>query len=238
MRLAARSPATAPENTAFVLAIVANLLVYTGDPEAARDAYQEALRLVPGHAPSIAGLGRLAVGRGDLDEAVGHFQRATDILPLPEYVIALGETREAAGDAADARASYELARAQITLFEASGVGIDLELALFEADHGDAGRAVELARAAYAATPTTRAADALAWALYRAGRLDEARKRSAEALRLGSRDPLLRYHAGKIAAAAGDVASARRDLDLALRTDAGFSALGAADARQLLEELGP
>ena len=57
------------------------------------------------------------------------------------------------------------------------------------------------QAGYAATPTVRAADALAWALHRLGRDDEAKRSSDEALRLGSRDPLLRYHAGAIAAAA-------------------------------------
>jgi hypothetical protein len=65
---------------------------------------------------------------------------------------------------------------------------------------------------------------------------EARKRSEEALRLGSRDPLLRYHAGAIAAALGDVKNARMNLDLALTTDPGFSATGAAEARRILAAL--
>ena len=58
------------------------------------------------------GIGRLAVGRGDLDEATRQFERAAAILPLPEYVIALGEAREAAGDPAAAMLSYDLARAE------------------------------------------------------------------------------------------------------------------------------
>ena len=195
-----------------------------------------ALALVPAHAPSLAGEGRLAVGAGDLDEAIALFQRAADILPLPEYVIALAEAQAAAGRADEAARSFKLARAEIQLFEASGVVVDLELALFEADHGDPAAALELAEAAYAATPTVRAADALAWALHRLGRDDEAKARSDEALRLGSRDPLLRYHAGAIAAALGDVAGARRDLQLALATDPGFSATGAAEARRILDSL--
>ncbi len=236
MELAATAPGLAPENTAFALALVGHLERQTGDPRAARDAYEAALRLVPDHAPSIAGLGRLALGAGDLAEARARFEAAAAIVPLPEYVIALGETLEAAGDPAGARRQYDLARAQLVLSEAAGVVVDTELALFEADHGDAARAVDLARTGYAATPTVRAADALAWALHRAGTDAEARTMSREALRLGSMDPPLRYHAGAIAAALGDDVTARAYLEQALGTDPGFSATGAAEARRLLDAL--
>jgi tetratricopeptide (TPR) repeat protein len=236
MRQAAATPGLAPENVAFVEALLGNLLVYTGDPEAAAEAYGKALALVPGHAPSLAGEGRLAVGAGDLDGAIALFQRAADILPLPEYVIALADAQAAAGRPAEASRNIKLARAEIQLFQASGVIVDVELALFEADHGDPAVALELANAGYAATPTIRAADALAWALHRLGRDEEAKTRSDEALRLGSRDPLLRYHTGAIAAALGDVEGARRDLGLALEIDPGFSATGAAEARRILESL--
>ncbi|MEA2610043.1 MAG: hypothetical protein QOJ75_2286, partial [Chloroflexota bacterium] len=238
MRLAAKSPGLAPENTAFVDALLGNLLVYSGDPSAAADAYHAALGLVPSHAPSIAGQARLAVGAGKLDEAIAMFQRAADIVPLPEYVIALGDAQSAAGLPNEATHNYALARAEIQLFQATGVIVDLDLALFEADHGDPQRALDLARIAYKATPTVRAADAMGWALHRLGRDGEARMHSDEALRLGSIDPILRYHAGAIQAALGDAGDARRNLQLAVSTDPGFSATGAADARQILAALGP
>jgi tetratricopeptide (TPR) repeat protein len=236
MQRAAAAPGLAPENTAFALSLVGHLQQLNGDAVGARQAYEAAIGLVPDHAPSIAGLGRLAVAGGDLDAARRWFERAAAILPLPEYVIALGETLEAAGDAAAARRQYDLARAQIALLEAGGVVVDLDLALFEADHGDAARALELAQAAYAATPTVRAADALAWALHRVGRDAEAWDRVQEAFRRGSMDPLFHYHAGSIAAARGDRDAARDHLDRALGTDPGFSATGAVEARRLLDEL--
>ena len=230
------SPGLPAENLAFANALLGNLLVYTGDPAAAADAYRRALALVPAHAPSLAGEARLAVAAGRLDEAVARYQRAADILPLPEYVIALAETQLAAGDARGAARNRQLAQAEIALFEASGVAVDLDLALFEADHGDARAALRHAKAAYQATPTIRAADALGWALHRLGRDREARDHAREALRLGSRDPLVRYHAGAIEAALGNVDAARRNLELALDTDAGFSATGAAEARRILAAL--
>ena len=237
MRMAADSPGLAPENTAFVQALLGNLLVYSGDPEGAAEAYGIALDLVPAHAPSLAGQARLAIGAGDLDEAIELLERASQIVPLPEYVIALGDTRAAAGQTDAAAEAFALARAEIQLFEASGVVVDLDFALFEADHGDPSRALVLAQAAYETAPTIRAADAVAWALHRLGRDDEARPYVDEALRLGSRDPLLRYHAGAVAAALGDNEAARRELELALATDPGFSATGAAEARRILATVG-
>ena len=115
--------------------------------------------------------------------------------------------------------------------------VDLDFALFEADHGDPSRALQLAQAAYETAPTIRAADAVAWAFHRLGRDAEAQPFVDEALRLGSRDPLLRYHAGAVAAALGGTETARRDLELALATDPGFSATGAEDARRILATLG-
>ena len=237
MRMAAVSPGLAPENTAYVQSLLGNLLVYSGDRAGAAEAYRAALQLVPAHAPSLAGQARLAIGDGDLDEAIALLERASEIVPLPEYVIALGDTQEAAGRPDDAARSVSLARAEIQLFEASGVVVDLDLALFEADHGDPARALELAMDAYEIAPTIRAADAVAWALHRLARDVEAKPYVDEALRLGSRDPSLRYHAGAVAAALGDVATARRDLELALATDPGFSATGAAEARRILQTFG-
>ena len=237
MQQAADAPALASENTAYVTTVLGNLLVYAGKPADAAAAFESALTSVPDHAAAIAGLGRLAVGRGDLGEAARLFERAASILPLPEYVIALGETREAAGDIEEAQQSYDLARAETALFQAAGVDIDLELALFEADHGDPSVALRLAEQSYEARQTVRTADTLAWAFHRAGEKDDAARLSAEALRLGSRDPLFLYHAGMIALSTGDEATARRQLTDALAIDAGFSPTGAAEARAALASLG-
>jgi tetratricopeptide (TPR) repeat protein len=236
MREAAASPGLAPENTAYVTALTGHLERLSGDPDAARASYEAAIALVPDHPPSLAGLGRLAIADGDLTTAAARFERAAAVVPLPEYVIALGEVREAAGDQAGARRQYDLARAEIQLFQAGGVVVDQELALFEADHGDPATALDLARKAYDATTTIKSADAVAWALHRLGRDDEAAPYVAEALRLGSVEPSIRFHAGAIEAARGDVADARRDLTMALTADPGFSATGAAEAKRLLDAL--
>jgi Flp pilus assembly protein TadD len=119
-----------------------------------------------------------------------------------------------------------------------GVDVDLELALFEADHGDPARAVAMAQAAYDRRPTIYGADGLAWALYRGGDYAAAWPRSQEALRLGTRDALLYFHAGMIADALGDTDAARAHLQQALDINPAFSLVHAATARETLAALAP
>ena len=76
---------------------------------------------------------------------------------------------------------------------------DVELAIFEADHGDPRRGVTLARAAWARRaerPLRRRARLGADA--RGPRREAGLRWAHRALRLGSLDPSLRYHAGMTA----------------------------------------
>ena len=236
MEEAAVRGAGVPENEAFTFTLVGTLNAYVGRQDRATIVYDKALQVFPGYGPALAGKARLAIAQGDLAAGVRLFEQAVEILPLSEYVIGLGEAQEASGDLEAARSSYELAAFQIELFQANGVIVDVELALFEADHGDAVKSLEYARASYADRQNVKTADTLAWALYRNGLLEEAARYSAEGLRLGSKDPIFLYHAGAIAAKRGEAGSARAFLTEALKIDAGFSATGAADARSILDGL--
>ena len=66
----------------------------------------------------------------------------------------------------------------------------------------------------------------------------ARDGSGRGRRMPARRPNFRIGglAGAIAAAVRDATTARRDLGMALKTDPGFSATGAADARRILDSL--
>jgi tetratricopeptide (TPR) repeat protein len=219
MRLAVDAGGPAAENGAYVRALLGELERRRGRRDAARRAFHRALALVPGHPGATAGLARLDAERaGGAGRAAGSGRAAAtrlrplvQRLPLPEYVIALGEAELAAGRSA-AR-TFALVGAEEQLLRAAGIDTDVELALFEADHGDPRRAVALARRGYAVAPSTRAADALGWALTRAGRARDGYRYAREALRLGSVDPLWRAHAGLSAIAAGK--DGHHDLRVAL-----------------------
>ncbi|MEP7361366.1 MAG: tetratricopeptide repeat protein [Chloroflexota bacterium] len=224
------------ENREYIRVLIGDLYLLKGDPTQATQIYNTSLSVVPGFMWAEAGLGRAALATGDLKTAIVHYQKAVDILPLPELVVALGETQAADGDEADANKTYALVRAEQKLFAANGVNIDLELALFEANHGDPKVAVDDAQRAYATQPNVKVADALGWALYRDGHAAEARQYSDLALRLGSPYATFAYHAGMIALATGDTTTARADLTRALDLRGTMSALDAIDAQAALTQL--
>jgi tetratricopeptide (TPR) repeat protein len=196
-----------------------------------------ALAGFPGYAPAEAGLARVDAALGRFGPAIERLRAVVERLPLPEYVIALGETELAAGLRAAALRDFELVRAEQRLLGASGVNTDAELAVFEADHGDRRRALRLGRRGYAAAPSVRSADALGWALTRAGRPHEGLGYARRALRLGSRDPLFLFHAGMAARDAGEPVAARAYLTRALAANPRFSPLHAPAARRALRGLG-
>jgi tetratricopeptide (TPR) repeat protein len=238
MQAAVRAGGPATENSAWVRVQLGNLFFARGDLAAAEHQYQATLTLLPDYVHALAGMARVRAAQGDPAAAKELYQRAIARMPLPEFVIGLGEIYQAGGDQAGAAQQYELVRAMQQLFKSNGVDTDLELALFDADHGgDPAATVALARAAHARRPSIKAADTLAWALYKDGRPAEARGYADEALRLGTQDALMLFHAGMIAQAQGDHAAARQWLDAALTLNPHFTPLLAAQARQVLASLG-
>jgi hypothetical protein len=152
--------------------------------------------------------------------------------------VSLGETELAAGRPAQARSDLALVGAEQRLLQANGVNTDVDLALYEAEHGSATRGVVLARRAWAAAPSVRSADALGYALARSGRARAGLPWMQRALARGWRDPLALYHAGMTARAAGRPALARAWLRQLLAQAPRFSPLFAPRARRALKELGP
>jgi hypothetical protein len=109
----------------------------------------------------------------------------------------------------------------------------VDLALFEANHGEPARGVALARRAWAAAPSVRSADALGWSLTRAGNPAAGLRWAKRSLRLGSADPAFLYHAGMTARAAGRTALGKQWLRRALARNPRFSPLYAPRARAAL-----
>jgi tetratricopeptide (TPR) repeat protein len=215
LALAAAAGGPAPENSAAIEVLRGDLALVRGRGAEARRRYATALALAPGYAPAEAGRARLAASTGDLNGAVVRWRKVVARLPLPEYAIALGEAELAAGRVAAARQDLALVEVERRLLARAGVNTDAELAIFAADHGDRARGVRLARRAWAAAPSVRSADALGWALTRAGRPRAGVEWARRARRLGSADPLFAYHAGVARLESGDTAAGRRLLHAAL-----------------------
>jgi tetratricopeptide (TPR) repeat protein len=235
MRLAVSAGGAAPENVAYVQTLLGNLELHRGHTAAAERSYRQALARFPRYAAAKAGLARVAASRGDVGSAIRRYRSLVTVLPLPEYVLALGEAEVAAGRTAAAQRDFALLRIERRLFERSGVNLDLELSQFESDHGSPRRAVAFARRAWASAPSVRSADALGWALTRDRKPDAGLDFAAKALRLGSQDPLFLYHAGMSAAAAGRAPLAHRFLTRALAVNLDSLPLQARHAREKLRQ---
>ncbi len=159
-----------------------------------------------------------------------------DSIPLPQFVTLLGDLYQVSGQEKLAREQYDLMGAIHRLLQANGVRSDLEIAVFYADHGiKLPEALELARAGRAARPSITGDDALAWALERNGRCEEALPYSKRALRLGTMDASLFFHRGMIERCLGNRQEAERWFSRALELNPGFSLIWTPVAEALLEE---
>ncbi len=225
------------EGTQWTRVQHATLLIKLGRLDEAEAELRHALAALPAYARAEAGLGAVAVARGDLATAERWYRQAAGHLPLAEILVALGDVQTARGETAAAKNSYALVRAEQALYRAAGGNADLELALFDADHGDRAEAVRLGRVAVEERPSVYAHDALGWALYRSGDCRAALPEARAANKMESADPLLAYHLGAIAACAGKRTESVAALQRAQGSNPRFHPLYGPDAARLLAQLG-
>lgn len=230
--------ATQPAEKAEALHRLGELAWERGEPEEAVAQFDAALRTDAGHHASLAGRARALVALERTDEALAAYQSALEKLPRPEYALELGELYESLGLDGDARTQYTALREMVAGAKRAGVDESLLLARFEADHGDPDEAVELLRGQWREQHRSAAvADALGWALHRAGKSDEGLEYAQRAADTGVRNASYAYHLGVIQRELEDYGPARRNLEQAVRTNPAFSPLAAPLARQALEALG-
>jgi len=237
---AAAGASTAPVEAALS-ARLGQLMWERGEPGDALRYYEAALRAGPDRQEARAGKARALASLDRTAEAVRAYRAALEHRPEPEYALELGELYESLGRRAEAGAQYGTLRRLV--HEAAGAGVNeaLVLGLFEADHGDPEKAVRRLRAEWERQPGVAVADALGWALHRAGRDEEAREFAVRATDKekggGVRSALYAFHRGEIERALGREGAARRHLAEALRINPRFSPLLAPRAEESLKALG-
>ena len=127
----------------------------------------------------------------------------------PATLGTMSDAYAALGDTAQAR-SFADAMAVAALSQPGAIHRAWGLFLLDHDR-DVPRVLREARKDIVHRRDVYGYDLLAWASYKAGRIGDAKRAVGVALSQGTEDATLYYHAGMIAVAAGDSASARNML---------------------------
>ena len=217
-----------PEPLAWMMVQAALVFWAEGDLDGALAGVREARSLVAGYAPALVLEARCRLARGEEKDAVRLLEEAERAQPLVETRWLLADASRAAGDLTAA----ESVEARLVR---QGLQADpLMLGMFLTARGRAlPEALRLLEAEHRARPGVAVEDAYAWALFRAGRLAEARAAIDRAAAHGTPDPRLLYHAGAIRLAGSAPEEGRALVRRALELNPHFDAAAAAEARALL-----
>ena len=235
MAVEAASPKD-PEGVAWCRVHLGDALAREGNAAEAEREYDHALFVFPDYHVALAAKARARLAAGDADAAVQFYRRAIERVPLPDYAAALGDLFTKLGRDDEARREYELVEF-VERTGAQGGTYTRQLALFWADHDTKlDDALAVARSERSSRKDIYTADLLAWCLYKKGQHAEAKAAMDEALRLGTRDPRLLFHAGLIADTLGDRAACAKYLRQALAINPTFDVLQAEAAKRVLARI--
>jgi tetratricopeptide (TPR) repeat protein len=224
-----------PESLAWHYAQLGHLNLELGRVDAAEREFRHAEYAFPNHPFARAGLARVAMTRGQYAEALAILAVPDGQLPVAADLALTGDLLTALGRADEAERTYRLAEAAWQ----SDAPEPSRLARFLAERGRRpADAVRIAEQAAATRHDIFTDDALAWAYFQTGQIDRARAAIAQALRTGSRDRIIRYHAAAIAQAAGDLPAARMFVAEALDGALRFDLIAAPAALALRHALNP
>ena len=217
---------------------MATIISALGKLEKAEAFYRQSLATYPNYYRALAGMAQVRAAQKRYDEAIDLYRKAIAILPMPEYIAALGDVYSKIGKSDEARKQYELVEYIGKLNALNKALYNRELAYFYADHDIKPKeGLELAQRELDYRRDIYAYDVLAWNLYKNGKAEEAREAINKALSLGTKDAKLFYHAGMIYHRLGDKPKAQKYLRLALDTNPYFHIFFADQAAHTLKSLG-
>ena len=201
------------ESQAWHFSQVGMLYLQQGKRADATREFERAAATFPNYPAAIEGLARVRVAGGELKATRMLYREQVARTPATHLATAVGDLSAALGDAADARRYYEMAEQIERGIWAGGQRQPQVMSrLLSERGGDLATALSLAEEAAVRQRDIFTMDTLAWAYFKSGRLAEAARASTEALRTGSRDARLLYHAAAIRFASGDAPNAQALLD--------------------------
>lgn len=212
-----------------------NELLNAGQRSEAEREYDQALLIFPGHRAALEAKAHSRAAAGDLNEALAIYSKQQAKDPSADVALALGDLYMLLGRADEAKRNYDL----FEPLERQNAEVEKSwrhLVYYWLDHDkNLTEALVQARREREQRKDIHTCDLLAWALFKNGELPAARAAIEEALRLGTKDARISYHAGMIFSANGSKQAAVKYLQQALANPA-FDVGHAATARQTLAKL--
>jgi tetratricopeptide (TPR) repeat protein len=208
-----------------------------GNLKEAEAYYLQALQSYPNYYRALAGLAHIRAVQKRYEEAIDLYRQAIAIIPSPEYAAALGDLYMKIGRTDDAKKQYALVEYIGYLNALNKVLYNRELASFYADHDiKLKEGLKLARRELEYRRDIYAYDLLAWSLHKNGKPEEALSAMSEALKFGTKDAKLFFHAAMIYHRIGEAEKAKEYLRRALSTNPHFHIFYAEMAERTLKEL--
>ncbi len=237
MERAIKAGAPYAENTAWCRAKLAMMQFNDGALSAAAQTLLPALTAGSSNPHLLLAAARVSTAQAQFDSAASFYQQLLRGGPNHEALVGLGDLHASKGEKEEAEKYYARVEALHAAHVTTGVHDHMTMARFYADHDR--NPVEALRLAEQAklTKNVQEADVLAWVYLKAGDLPHAIESMKRALKYNTPDAEMHYHAGMIAAAAGDRVSAQKHLQTALNYNPQFSLLQVPVALRKLEELG-
>ncbi len=207
-----------------------------GDADGALADERHALERFPQYSEANRVLARVACARRDWRTCLEAATASAAVVPYPEVLGDEVDAQRGLGDEAGAARTDALIGAVERVGNAQRVSDRLLAVYYSEHHERAEDAYRIARRELRARDDVFTDDTLAWASAMDGRWNEAEARIRRAVRLGTENALLQYHAGVIEQHAGRLAEAARRLRLALALNPQFHAVYADDARARVKAL--
>jgi tetratricopeptide (TPR) repeat protein len=181
-----------------------------GNAVKAKEFLEGALAINPESQEALAGLAALAASHGNFAEAVRLSRKRVEQSPGAGNTYDLAAMLERSGQAAEAENAYRAFETMARAEMGKTLNSNRELVFYYADHRkDAAQALAIAAKEAEKRHDSATLDAWAWALYRSGKLAEAKTQMDRALAPGVRDSGYFCHALQIATALHDTGAMER-----------------------------
>jgi tetratricopeptide (TPR) repeat protein len=222
------------ENSAWYHFQLGELYFNTGQLEKADTQYAVALKAFDNYYLALAGRGKVRAAQGNYNDAITFYEQAVRIIPQPDLLAALGDLYTLTDDSVKAKQEYDTVEFIGKLQAINQVIYNRQLALFYANHNrNLEKSLVMAQKELENRKDIYAYDTYAWALYKNNRYTEAAEMMKYAMKLGTRDAMLDYHAGMIYRALGEDERSEQMLSQALAINPHFDLMQAPIARHTL-----